>query len=186
MSRAIRRSSPLGSVTFFALQRGDQVGLRVRDRDSTELADFEGVPRYPIDPAWRVTARFEPHDPPKPIGVPTVLGTTLDLESPGRVVFDRDGETHALDALPAGDDQVWLIFGDTTNADTTYGSGRFLYAAIAPEVLTSGGAMTVDFNLAYNPPCAFTPYATCPLPPEGNALSIRVEAGETRYGSGAH
>ncbi|MEM8933118.1 MAG: DUF1684 domain-containing protein [Acidobacteriota bacterium] len=176
----------IGTVTVLAIQRGEQVGLRVRDRESASLAEFDGVPRYPADESWRVAGRFEPYDPPKPVGVPTVLGTTVDLESPGRVVFERDGEPGALDALPAGGDQVWLIFADATNADSTYGSGRFLYADIAPDVLKAGGELIVDFNLAYNPPCAFSSYATCPLPPAGNRLSFRVEAGEQRYRAAVH
>jgi uncharacterized protein (DUF1684 family) len=154
--------------------------VRVKDTRSPALAAFKDVETYPIRPAWRVTARFEPYEPPKPVAVPNILGQIENLPSPGAVVFERDGKTYRMDALSGGEDgSLFLIFGDETNHRDTYGGGRFLDTA-APR----DGKVVVDFNEAYNPPCAFTAFATCPLPPKGNKLAIRVEAGEKKYGEG--
>jgi uncharacterized protein len=170
----------LGSLRFFVIQRGDRVGVRVKDAKSPALAAFHGIDRFPLRPDWRVEARFERYDPPKQIPIPNVLGQVADSPSPGAVVFEKDGKTYRLDALPGGDDgSLFLIFGDPTNGHETYGAGRFLEAE-APK----DGRVQVDFNKAYNPPCAFTSFATCPLPPKQNKLAVKVEAGEKKYGEG--
>jgi uncharacterized protein len=166
----------MGSVSFYIIQRGDMVGVRVKDKQSAALAAFHGLDTYPIQPAWRVEARFEPYDPPKTIGIPNILGQVTDSPAPGAVVFDWQGKTYRLDALGDPKEGLSLIFADQTNGKDTYGAGRFLETGPVKD-----GKVVVDFNLAYNPPCAFTAFATCPLPPAQNRLALRVEAGEKKY-----
>ncbi len=129
---------------------------------------------FPIDPAWRIEARFEPYDPPRRRAVAGVQGTEEEETFPGAVLFEAAGGLHRLEAIrERGETDYWIVFGDATNGRETYGAGRFLYAPPP-----AGGRTVLDFNKAYNPPCAFTPFSTCPLPPAGNRLAIRVEAGE--------
>ena len=171
----------MGSVRFNVIKRGDRYGVRVKDAQAETRTHFQGLEYYPIDPKWRVEARFEAYHPPKKIPITDVTGTTADSISPGAIVFEIDGEEHRLDPiLEEGSTDYFIIFRDATSKDTTYPAGRYLYAAPPKD-----GKMIVDFNKAYNPPCAFTPYATCPLPPLQNRLPIRIEAGEKRY-AGAH
>jgi uncharacterized protein (DUF1684 family) len=171
----------MGPVSFFIIQRGDRVGVRARDKENPALTSFHGMDNFPIDPSWRVEARFEPCQPVKSIPIPNVLGQVTDTPSPGAVVFERDGKTYRLDALDEGDGKLFLIFADQTSGKETYGAGRFL-TADAPK----DGKVVVDFNKSYNPPCALTPYATCPLPPPQNRLALRVEAGEKTFAGGSH
>lgn len=165
----------IGSLRFHLIRRTDQLAIRVRDRQAETLASFPGLEYFPIDPSWRVTARFEP-TPNRSIAVPDVIGLVEAQPAPGIIRFERDGNELRLDALEGPDQRLWLIFGDATNGDSTYGGGRFLYSE-PPD----GDRVVVDFNLAYNPPCVFTPYATCPLPWPENRLPIGVEAGEKGY-----
>lgn len=169
----------LGSLRFFVIQRSDKIGVRIKDSKSAALAAFKGLDYFPIDPLWRVKARFEPAAPGKTIAVPNVLGQILDLPSPGTVVFERGGETYRIDALGSPEDGFSLIFADATSGKETYGGGRFLETGPAQD-----GAVEIDFNRAYNPPCAFSAFATCPLPPAQNHLTLAVEAGEKRYAGG--
>lgn len=165
----------LGSLRFHLIRRGARVGLRVRDAESLALKKFGGVPRFPVDPAWRLVARFEPADPGRTIEVPDVLGGSTVDHFPGWVEFTVDGQPQRLAVLEGDTDgSLWLIFTDPTNGTTTYSAGRFLYT----EPPAADGAVVVDFNLAYNPPCVFSPYATCPLPPDGNRLTVPIPAGE--------
>jgi len=170
-----------GPVIFYLIERQGRVGVRIKDREHPALRDFAGIEHYPLEAAFRVEAEYEPYDPPKSIAVPTVLGTPTEQPSPGAVVFRMAGRSHRIDALEGGDGTLFLVFGDATNGEETYGGGRFLYTE-APE----DGRVVVDFNRAYNPPCAFTPYATCPLPPPQNRLPLAVRAGEKKYGDGGH
>jgi uncharacterized protein (DUF1684 family) len=172
----------LGTLSFFAIQRGDRIGVRIKDRKSPQLVGFKGLDFYPVQTAWRVEARFEPYNPPKKIAIPNVLGQVTDSDSPGAVVFERDGKTWRLDALGSVDKGLSLIFADGTNGHETYGAGRFLEIEGQPK----DGRLMVDFNTAYNPPCAYTAFATCPLPPAGNKLALKVEAGEKKFGEGGH
>lgn len=166
----------LGSLSFFVIHRGDRVGVRVRDRESPALASFKDIENFPLNPALRVEARFEPYDPPKPIAIANIIGIVEDQLSPGAVVFEHGGKTWRLDALEGADGELFLLFADGTSGEETYGAGRFLDTK-----KPVNGKVVVDFNLAYNPPCVFTPYATCPLPPRQNRLAMRVEAGEKNY-----
>jgi uncharacterized protein (DUF1684 family) len=169
-----------GRISFFVIKRGERLGVRVKDSANPTLRDFHGIDSYTIDPRWRFEARWEPYRPPKTISVPNILGSIDEEKSPGAVVFEVGGRPYRLDAVQeAGSDDLFLIFGDQTNGEETYGGGRFLYAS-PPD---KEGRVVVDFNKAYNPPCVFTPYATCPLPPRQNRLALRVEAGEKKYGS---
>jgi hypothetical protein len=169
----------MGSLLFFVIDRGGRLAVRVKDRESEVLTNFAGMDSYPIDRAWRFDARFEAYDPPRTITIPNITGVSSESECPGAIVFEVDGETQRLDVVDAGD-AYWIIFGDTTNGEETYGSGRFLYT----ESLAEDGIVIVDFNKAYNPPCVFTVFATCPLPTEENKLAVAILAGERMYDSG--
>ena len=171
----------MGPVNFYVIKRGDRLGVRVKDKKSPALAGFHGLDSYPIQPSWRVEARFEPYSPPKEIPIPNVLGQVTPSPSPGAIVFDWQGKTYRLDALGSVEEGLSLIFADQTNGQETYGAGRFLETGPPKD-----GKVVVDFNRAYNPPCAFTAFATCPLPPSQNRLALRVEAGEKKYAGSAH
>jgi uncharacterized protein (DUF1684 family) len=172
----------MGTLSFFVIQRGDRIGVRVRDKESQTLASFQGLEYFPVDSAWRVEARFEPYKPQKSFPVPNILGMVEDTPSPGAVVFERGGKTYRLDAFEESDKgDLFLVFGDQTNGHETYGAGRFLVTEVPKD-----GKVVVDFNKSYNPPCAFTAFATCPLPLPQNRLPLRVEAGEKTYAGGHH
>lgn len=173
----------VGSVSFFVIQRGDVRLLRVRDRNHPDRASFAGIESFAIDPAFRFAARFEPYDPVKQIPIANIIGIVSDSPSWGAVVFEHGGETFRIDVIAEpGDEEMFLIFADATSGKETYGAGRYLYVK-APD---ADGMIELDFNKAYNPPCAFTPFATCPLPPRQNRLSLRVEAGEKNYAGDGH
>ena len=166
-----------GALSLSLIRRGERMAVRVRDRRSELRERFRTVAAFPVDPAWRIEARFEPHAPPRTIEIPNVLGTMDQEISPGALLFDAGGDIRRLDPiLEAGETDYWVIFGDATNGRETYGGGRFVY--VKPPV---NGRTVIDFNKAYNPPCVFTPYSTCPLPPPQNRLTLRVEAGERAY-----
>lgn len=171
-----------GSLSFYLIQRSGRLGVRIKDSEADALRHFRGLDYYPADPKWRVDARFEPAPAGSHLEVPDTIGGLQSIDQPGWVVFAlADGE-HRLVALDdTGDGRLFLVFGDRTNGRETYGGGRFLYTE--PPVT---GRVTIDFNRAYNPPCVFTPWATCPLPPPGNRLSLAVEAGEKKYAGAVH
>jgi len=167
----------IGNIRFQVLQRGGRLAVRVRDRESPRRFALGPIPSFPVDPAWRFEARFEPYDPPRRLPVTSVVGTVEEEAVPGAVVFAAGGREHRLEpVLERGETDYWIVFGDATNGRETYGGGRFVY--VAPP---AGGKTVLDFNKAYNPPCVFTPYSTCPLPAPVNRLPIRVEAGEKIY-----
>jgi uncharacterized protein len=161
---------------MFVIQRGKRFGIRLRDRNSEMRKNFTEIKYFPISEAYRVKARFVPSNPPKMISVPNILGETSDEPSPGYAEFTLRGHACRLTPVTEGD-QLFFIFKDLTSGKETYPPGRFLYTD-----MPKNGEVVLDFNKAYNPPCAFTPYATCPLPPAENRLPIRIEAGELRYG----
>jgi uncharacterized protein (DUF1684 family) len=172
----------LGDLTFYLIQRADRFGIRMRDVHSEIRKNFRGIESYPVQESYRVVARFEPYDPPKEIPVVNEIGTTSTMLSPGALVFTLNGQECRLDPVVGSldDDDYFVIFRDATSGDETYGSGRFLYTD-----LPADGQVIVDFNKAYNPPCAFSPYTTCPLPPPQNELKVAVRAGEKAYGDSA-
>lgn len=168
-----------GSVSFIAIDRGGRKGLRVRDSEAATRSGFAGIDRFPVDPAWRIVADWLPLEPPFQLATGTVIGTIENYPAPGKAVFERDGqrfESYPVLEAP-GDTQLFLVFADATSGKETYGAARFLYADMPRD-----GKIMLDFNKAYNPPCAFTPFATCPLAPPENRLGLRVTAGEKKYG----
>ncbi|HSK09200.1 MAG TPA: DUF1684 domain-containing protein [Vicinamibacterales bacterium] len=165
-----------GSLTLLVIKRGDRVGVRVRDRDSERRRTFQGRQWHPVRASWRVSARFVPYNPPKAIPIPNVLGQVNEQASAGYAVFTVAGREYRLDAIAdRPTDPLFFIFRDLTSGETTYPAGRFLYTDPPKD-----GRVVLDFNKAENPPCAFTEFATCPLPPRQNSLRVAVEAGE-RY-----
>jgi uncharacterized protein len=169
----------LGSLSLQIIKRGDKLGLRVKDKENPDRAHFRGIESYPTDLKWRVEAHLERYNPPKALPIMNVLGLESDEPSPGAVVFQVDGQTYSLDAITEPDEpRLFMIFADKTSGKETYGAGRYLY--IDPP--DSSGRVIIDFNKAYSPPCAFTNYATCPLPPKQNRLSLAIEAGEKYSG----
>ena len=166
------------TVSFHLIARGDRIGLRQRDSQSRTRIEFAGIQRYPVSPNWRMEGRLEPAAPGSTHPVPNITGDVYDEITPGWVAFSHAGAKHRLLALDGGDSgRLFLVFGDETNGAETYGSGRFLYSEPPDEQ----GRVVVDFNRSYNPPCVFTPWATCPLPPRGNRLPFAVKAGELAY-----
>jgi len=168
----------LESLSWYIIKRGERFAVRLRDSENKNIKKFSGIEKYAIDTAWRVEARLEPYDPPKLMDVPNITGTISEEQSPGALVFKIEGKEYRLDPIGKPDsNSLFVIFADQTNGDETYGAGRFLYAAMPGE----DGLTILDFNKAYNPPCAFSRFATCPLPPSQNVLPIKVTAGEKNY-----
>jgi len=168
----------LGSLSLQIIKRGDKLGVRVKDKDNPARSNFAGIESYPADQKWRLEARFEPYSPPKAMPIVNVLGMESGEESPGAVVFEVDGKSYRLDAIKEkGEPKLFMIFADNTSGKDTYPAGRYLYV----DPPDSAGRMIIDFNKAYSPPCAFTKFATCPLPPRQNRLPFAIEAGE-KYG----
>ena len=167
----------MGPLTLAVIKRGDRYGIRMRDRDSRFRREFTGLHWFPVRENWRITARFVAE--PRKLAVANVIGQTEPMESPGYAVFQLGGREYRLYPVleEPGATELFYIFRDQTSGRETYGAGRFLYSGLPRD-----GAVVLDFNKAYNPPCAFTPYATCPLPPGENRLSTRIEAGEMKYG----
>lgn len=162
--------------TMLVIKRGDRYGIRLRDVRSKMRQEFHGLRWYPVRGDHRIAAKFVSYPKPQTMAVPNILGQVEQQPTPGYAEFRLGGSTHCLHPVLEGD-QLFFIFKDATSARTTYGAGRFLYADVAKD-----GKVILDFNKAYNPPCAYTPYATCPLPPKQNRLNAKVEAGELNYG----
>jgi uncharacterized protein (DUF1684 family) len=161
-------------LTLHVIERGGRLGIRVKDSEAPARRHFAGLSWYDVDPAWRIEAQFVAYDPPRSLRVPDVLGDVKESPCPGYARFEIDGKEQRLEPVAEPDaDELFFIFRDATSAHGTYGAGRFLYAE-RPQ----GGRVILDFNKAYSPPCAFTAFATCPLPPEGNRLGVAIEAGE--------
>lgn len=166
-----------GSLRWTIIKRDDKIGLRLRDLNSPAVAAFRGIERYEVDPGWKLEAVLQSEGLPGQISITNVLGQTNLQKSAGKLHFNINGKTYSLNALDEGGNELFVIFGDATNTEDTYPSGRFLYVA-KPD---ASGKTVIDFNKAYNPPCAFTEYATCPLPPKENRLAIPITAGEKKY-----
>lgn len=167
-----------GSLRWNVIKRTEGYAIRLRDLNAPLLNEFKGIERFPINEDWKITAKFEKYDPPKKLLIPDVFGTVGEENSPGAVVFQVDGKTYKLDALDAGGNRIWFIFADETSGEETYGAGRYLYT----DKPDSNGNVILDFNTAYNPPCVFTKFATCPFPPKDNFLKLRITAGEKVWG----
>ena len=165
------------------IHRGDQYGLRIRDSQSPTRIGFHGLKWYPPDPALRVKAEWTPYNPPLKRKVPTVLGTEIEADVPGKVTFTLNGQSLSLEPIleEPTDKELMFIIKDTTSQEKSYPAGRFLYTPFPSHGLTQPGELWLDFNRLENPPCAYTPYATCPLAPPQNRLQVALPAGEQRY-----
>lgn len=167
-----------GPLQWWVISRDGMLGVRVRNMESEHLANFEGIDRFGFDAGWKVTAQFLPFEEPRLFEYPTILGTMREEAAPGVLVFERDGQQFEMIPFARREGTVlFLVFGDLSNANETYEGGRFLYVNMPDET----GKTTIDFNRAYNPPCAFSPYSTCPQPLRQNRLPVFVDAGEQRY-----
>jgi uncharacterized protein (DUF1684 family) len=170
-------------LSMVVLPRGGRYALRIKDADSPTRTEFHGLHWYPLDPNFRVTAKWIPFSPPRVEKIPTIIGTTLDMPAPGVAEFSLAGKTLRLEPVIEGGehDKLFFILRDATSRTTTYQAARFLHTGLPSKGLNEPGSLTLDFNELYNPPCAYTPYATCPLPPDQNRLDVAIEAGEQRY-----
>jgi hypothetical protein len=183
ISREVPHDSPdaikVGRLSLFVIQRGDKYGIRLKDPESEYRRNFRGIDYYPARQEYRVTARFVAE--PRPVPILNIIGQTEQYPSPGYAVFRLEGQELRLRPYleEPDDQQLFYVFRDQTSGKETYGGGRFLYSGMPRD-----GQVVLDFNKAYNPPCSFTPYATCPLPPAENRLPIRIEAGEKKYEHG--
>lgn len=171
------------TLTMVILPRGDRYALRIKNSNAASRTGFRGLHWYPPDLRYAVTAQWIPYNPPHTLKIPTVIGTTLDLPSPGVAEFTLDGKTVRLEPVLESphDTALFFILRDTTSTSTTYEAARFLRTVFPDHGLNQPGTLILDFNQLYNPPCAYTPYATCPLPPPLNRLTVAIEAGEERY-----
>jgi uncharacterized protein (DUF1684 family) len=164
----------LGTTSFYLIQRGDRFGIRVKDTNSPARVNFAALDWYPPDASWSVQAKLTPA--PHTVTFDTEVGTKESGESPGYLEFDRDGQHYKLDGVVEGE-ELFLVIRDATSGKTTYAASRFLYVPLPDK----DGRTWLDFNRAYNPPCVFTAYATCPLPPAMNRMTTAIEAGEKTY-----
>lgn len=162
---------------WIVIQREDKVGVRFRNLKAKTLLEFKGIERFPVNEKFRIKAKVIPQNQ-NPLMIMNVLGQNTAQKHGGQLVFEIEGTTYRLDAIDEGGIRLFVAFADATSGKTTYGSGRF----IELEKPDAEGVTYIDFNKAYNPPCAFTEFATCPLPPPQNRLSIAIPAGEKKYG----
>jgi len=167
-----------GTQTFYLIDREGKFGIRVKDDNSKARREFTHLDWYKVDPKYKVTAKFERYATPKEVQIPNVLGGVFKMKAPGLLKFKLGGREYTLEPVveEGEEDTLFIIFRDQTSRTTTYGAGRFLYAD-----MPKGDTAILDFNKAENPPCAFTSFATCPLPPQQNRLDIAIPAGEKRY-----
>lgn len=166
-----------GTLRWFVVNRNGRLGIRLRDLDAPLLKTFKGTETFPINEDWRVTAKFHPFRETKVIEIPNIIHSVEKDTVIGELSFRLQDKYFTLLPVKEGN-EFFIIFADKTNGKETYGAGRFVYASL-PD---SNGNVVIDFNKAYNPPCAFTSFATCPLPPKENYLDIRITAGEKKYG----
>lgn len=166
----------IDTVSFLVIKRGDKFALRVRDSEAPTRKHFAGIEHFPVDSNWRIVADWTAHATPQSFGIQTVIGTIEEMPSPGFATFTRDGREYRIHpVIEEGSEDLFIIFADRTSGKETYGPGRFVYAAWPKD-----GKIVIDFNKAYNPPCALNAFSTCPLPPPENRLDLRVTAGEKK------
>jgi uncharacterized protein (DUF1684 family) len=173
----------LNDLRMWVIRRGERSAIRLRDLNAAAYKNYKGLDFYPPNKKFKIEATFVPFSSPKAITIATVIGTEVEMKSPGYVKFMIDEKEFRLDAFveDAQSKQLFFIFKDETNGKETYGAGRFMTSNVLED-----GKVDLNFNRAYNPPCAYTPYATCPLAPEQNWLKVRIEAGEKNYAGGHH
>jgi uncharacterized protein (DUF1684 family) len=165
-----------GDASFIVIKRGERYALRVRDALAPTRTGFQPLQYFPIDPAFRVRARFTPHAPGSKIDIVNILGIVEPMDNPGTVSFEKDGKSFTLEAVDEGDHRLFFVYADRTSGHESYAASRFLYADYPDRT----GMTTLDFNQGYNPPCAFTAYSTCPMPPLQNRLDLAITAGEKK------
>lgn len=173
----------IGTLNFYVIKRGERFALRIKDAKSAALTGFHGLKWYPPNAHYRVKAHWIPYTPQKTFTIATLIGTSYAAQIPGSAEFTLDAKTYRLDPIledPAVQ-KLFFVLRDTTSTTTTYGACRFLYTAFPDHGLDKPGALVLDFNRLENPPCAYTPFATCPLPPKQNRLPISLPVGEQRY-----
>jgi hypothetical protein len=168
------------SLRWFIIKRGEKYAIRLRDLDGEYVRNFKGITYFPLDPSWRIIAKFVPTKG-KQLRITDITGRTFLEDSPGVLHFTKGSKKFTLEAGGTMD-EFFIVFGDLTNKKSTYGGGRFLYAN-APD---KDGNVILDFNKSLNPPCEFTPFATCPLPTKENKMNVEVEAGEKSAGFSKH
>ena len=172
-----------GTVKFYLIQRGDKFGLRIKDSEAATRQKMiaQGVENFEFDPSWRIEAKWQSYEPPHEVEGVNIIGQTEKYQIMGKASFTRDGKTYSVEPMleNPGDTELFLVFADRTSGKETYGAARFVYTPMPKD-----GKIVLDFNKAYNPPCAFTPYATCPLPTPQNRLDLRVTAGERKWKGG--
>ena len=162
-----------GDLTLSVIERGGRFAVRVKDKQSKYRKAFRGMKWFPVREEYRIAARWVAYPTPKAVPIVNIIGNRLEMPSPGYAVFSIGGREMRLEPVVENDTELFFIFRDRTAGKETYPGGRFLYTDLPRD-----GKVELDFNKAENPPCAFTPYATCPLPPKQNSLPARVEAGE--------
>jgi uncharacterized protein (DUF1684 family) len=165
-----------GDASFIVIKRGDRFALRVRDALAPTRTGFQPIQYFPINPGFRFKARFRPHAPGSKIDIVNILGMVEPMDNPGTLTFVKDAKPYTLEAVDEGDHRLFLIYADRTSGHASYAAARFVYA----QYPDASGQTIVDFNEGYNPPCAFTPYSTCPMPPLQNRLDLAIEAGEKK------
>jgi hypothetical protein len=173
----------LGDLTLFLHRSGERPAIRLKDKHSSIRSEFKGLTWYAVNEAYRVEASFEPYPAPKTLELPNILGDIETYSGPGLVRFRMEGQEIRMEPAlveSEGRKQFFFIFRDLTSGKETYPAARFVYADYPAD-----GKVVLDFNKAYNPPCAFSPYTTCPTPPPANRLRVRIEAGEKNYGHGS-
>jgi uncharacterized protein (DUF1684 family) len=165
-----------GRGSFIVIERGGKLALRVRDSQSPTLIGFNGLDYFDIDRNYRIEAKFIPHDAGKTLDVINILGMVEPMMNPGRLEFFYNEQKYTLEAFDEGDHRLFIVFADLTSGHDSYPAGRFVYA----EYPDNTGMTILDFNKAYNPPCAFNDYSTCPMPPDSNRLDLAIKAGEKK------
>ncbi len=182
LERGSRNAISVGELKLWVHMSGQRYAIRLRDPDCELRKEFTGLVWFPVNESYRVKARFVPHDAPKKVKVLNVFGDVQESESPGYVFFELDGREHRLEPFSAGENRLSYVFRDLTAGKETYPAARFM----TTDGPNDDGIVTIDFNNAYNPPCAFNPFTTCPTPTKSNRLSVRIEAGEKNYHGPGH
>jgi len=172
-----------GTLNFYVIRRADRFAVRLKDSKSPSLSEFHGLNWYAPDAAYKVTAKWVPYNPAKKVSLLTLVGTSYDQPVPGYAEFTLKGTTYRLEPVleDPQSSRLFFILKDPTSADTTYPACRFLYTPLPDHGVDREGVLALNFNHLENPPCAYTPYATCPLPPAGNRLPVALPVGEQRY-----
>ena len=173
----------IGTIDFYVIKRADKFALRIKDAKSPSLLEFHGLKWFELNPEYRVTAKWTPYVPAKSVSLLTLVGTEYSEPVPGFAEFTLQGKTFRLEPVleDPNNPKLFFILRDTTSAESTYPACRFLYTTFPNHGVDQPGELLLDFNHLENPPCAYTPYATCPLPPAGNRLPIALPVGEQRY-----